>query len=141
MSRSRSPETAPRWEQIVDYTRTLRDRQHVWVSGTPAPAASARPHPAYGQTVDALRQIDRALGAAGASRQDVISTRVFVTRISDWRDIVRAHGEFFGPAPPATTMVEVPNLEDPLRRVEVEAEAYMRLPAAAPEKRPRKRRR
>jgi enamine deaminase RidA (YjgF/YER057c/UK114 family) len=127
------------WEQIVDYTRTVRDRQHVWVSGTDAPASSRRSpsRPAYEQTVDALRRIDRALGASGASRNDVISTRFFVTRISDWKEILRAHGKFFGPAPPAATMVEVPQLEDPGLVVEVEAEAYV-APVPAPVAPPRR---
>ena len=129
----RSPSSRAGWEQIVDYTRTVRDRQHVWVSGTdvPAPERKVPARPAYEQTVDALRRIDRALGASGASRQDVISTRFFVTRISDWKEILRAHGEFFGPAPPAATMVEVPQLERPGLLVEVEAEAYV-APAPAP---------
>jgi enamine deaminase RidA (YjgF/YER057c/UK114 family) len=129
----RSPASRSGWEQIVDYTRTVRDRQHVWVSGTDEPHGAGRPvvRPAYRQTVDALRRIDRALGASGASRQDVISTRFFVTRISDWKEILRAHGEFFGPAPPAATMVQVPQLEDPGLVVEVEAEAYV-APAAVP---------
>lgn len=129
----RPPSPRAGWEQIVDYTRTVRDRQHVWVSGTDSPPAARRPteRPAYEQTVDALRRIDRVLGASGASRQDVISTRFFVTRISDWKEILRAHGEFFGPAPPAATMVEVPHLERPGLLVEVEAEAYV-APGPAP---------
>jgi enamine deaminase RidA (YjgF/YER057c/UK114 family) len=130
---SRPPSARSGWEQIVDYTRTVRDRQHVWVSGTDEPSAAQRRgvRPAYDQTVDALRRIDKALGASGASRQDVISTRFFVTRISDWKEILRAHGEFFGPAPPAATMVEVPQLEVPGLVVEVEAEAYV-APAVPP---------
>jgi len=130
----RSSSTRAGWEQIVDYTRTVRDRQHVWVSGTDEPHPGGRPavRPAYRQTVDALRRIDRALGASGASRQDVISTRFFVTRISDWKEILRAHGEFFGPAPPAATMVQVPQLEDPGLVVEVEAEAYVAPAATVP---------
>ncbi len=106
------------------------------MSGSPGPTLRRRRvgppnRPAYDQTVDALRRIDRALGASGASRQDVISTRFFVTRISDWKEILRAHGEFFGAAPPAATMVEVLHLERPELLVEVEAEAYV-APGPAP---------
>jgi enamine deaminase RidA (YjgF/YER057c/UK114 family) len=114
------------WEEIVGYSRAVRVGNQIEVAGTTAVDETGMivgPDDPYEQTRHILNKIEKALLTAGATLADVVRTRIFVTDISRWEEIGRAHGEFFRAVKPAATMVEVKALISPEMIVEIEVTA------------------
>jgi len=128
MSKRLNISTGAPWESIVGYCRAVRVGPHVAVSGT-APVGDdgevVSPGDAYLQAKRCIEIIEKALEEAGGGLADVVRTRMFVTDISQWEAIGRAHGEAFADIRPATSMVEVSQLIDPDMLVEIEADAII----------------
>ena len=115
-----------KWESIVGYSRAVRVGDRLYVTGTTATNRNSEivgVGDAYAQTVQCIKNIERALKEFDCTLEHVVRTRMFVTDISRWQEYGRAHGEFFREIMPATTMVEVSKLIDPDMLIEIEADA------------------
>ncbi|QTH44218.1 RidA family protein [Cohnella sp. LGH] len=127
MNRKRVFTESP-WEPLVGYCRAIRIGDRIEVAGTTAMkdgevVGVGNP---YEQTKFILQTIEQALIELGSGMSDVVRTRMFVTDISKWEEIGKAHGEFFKEVQPAATMVEVQALIDPRLLVEIEVYAILR---------------
>jgi len=115
------------YEPTIGFSRAVRDGRHVFVAGTCAvmPDGAEPPPDAYSQARRCLEIIVTALLEAGATVDDVVRTRTFLTNAADWEAVGRAHGEFFANVRPASTMIVVSALLDPRWLVEIEADAVI----------------
>jgi enamine deaminase RidA (YjgF/YER057c/UK114 family) len=124
------------WEDKVGYCRALRVGQQIFVSGTSpsdGEGGTFAPGDAYAQTHRCFDIIQQALEDLGASLSDVVRTRIYVTDMTRWEEIARAHYELFADHPPVNTTVEVAALANPDMLVEIEADAlYADSPTPAP---------
>jgi enamine deaminase RidA (YjgF/YER057c/UK114 family) len=117
-----------KWEDIVGYSRAVRVDTRIYVTGTTATDENGNLvgiDDGYAQTVQTIRNIERALKQAGGTLENVVRTRMFVTDISRWEEYGRAHHEFFNNIRPCATMVEVRALIDPRMLIEIEVEAEL----------------
>jgi enamine deaminase RidA (YjgF/YER057c/UK114 family) len=117
-----------KWETSVGYSRAVRMGHQVWVAGTTAvdeDGIVVSPGEAEAQTAFILNKIAKALGQAGASLNDVVRTRIFITRVADQDAVGRAHAAVFAGIRPAATMVVISGLVDPRLLVEIEVDAYL----------------
>ncbi len=115
-------------EDIVGYSRAVRVGNMIEVAGTTAVDERGEivgVNNPYEQTKYILAKIESALTEAGASMKDVVRTRMFVTDISKWEEIGKAHGEFFKEIKPAASMIEVKGLINPELLVEIEVTAVL----------------
>lgn len=116
------------WEGKVGYSRAIRVGNLVYVAGTTASDEQGRVMgvgDVYVQTAYILRKIGLALEQVGASFDDVVRTRSFITDISRWQEFGMAHGEIFGEIRPVSTLVEVKGLVDPQHLIEIEVDAVI----------------
>ncbi|MGH9439358.1 MAG: RidA family protein [Terriglobia bacterium] len=114
------------WEPLAGYARAVQAGDVVYVSGTTGVDPSGKvlaPGDAYGQTIQAIRNIESALQRLGLGLEHVVQTRIYITQIERWKDVAKAHAELFGEIHPATSLVGVQGLIDPEMMVEIEATA------------------
>ena len=117
-----------KWEDIVGYSRAVRVGNIIEVAGTTAVDEEGNViglNDPYEQTKYIIQKIEKALKSAGASLQNVVRTRMFVTDISKWEEIGRAHGEFFREIKPAASMIEVKGLIGAELQIEMEMTAII----------------
>ncbi len=125
---SRKVDAKTPWGDAVGYSRAFRVGNVISVSGTSASDKDGRivgTADPYAQTVFILRKIEDALKELDAELSDVVRTRIFTTDVGRWKEIARAHREFFGTTKPATSMIQVSKLIDPEMLVEIEADAIV----------------
>ncbi len=117
--------TGAKWEDIVGYCRAVKIGNTLEVSGTVASDGTnvIAKGDFYGQTKFIIEKIEKVLKQADFELTDVVRTRIFVTDISKWELVGKAHGEFFKDIKPVTSMVEISALIDPDYLVEIEVTA------------------
>ena len=114
-----------KWEDVVGYSRAVQVGNQLEISGTVATDENGTVGKGdfYLQTKFIIQKLEMVLTRAGFSLKDVVRTRMFVTDISHWEEIGKAHGEFFKDIKPATSMIEISALIDPEYLVEIEVTA------------------
>lgn len=116
------------WERRFGYSRAVRVGNHIFVAGTTAVGEDGElvgSGDMEAQTRRIFEIIEKALNEAGASLQDVVRTRMFVTDITRYEEAVGVHGEIFADIRPAATLVEISALIEPQMLIEIEVDAVI----------------
>ena len=129
MKKKQLVSSGTKWENIVGYSRGVRVGNVIEIAGTTAikDGEVIGIGDSYIQTQEILLIIKKTIEDLGGSLKNVVRTRIFVTDISQWKEIGRAHGEFFCEIKPVTTMIEVKSLINPELLVEIEATAILEI--------------
>lgn len=115
-----------KWEPILGYSRAVRSGNLIAVTGTVGVNADGKYSPSIeAQARRSLQIIQAAIEALGGKMEQVIRTRIFVTDVSKWQEVGKAHAEVFGEIRPAITIVQVPKLIDADAQIEIEADAVV----------------
>ena len=128
MSKRRRVSSNSPYEPLIGFSRAVRVGDTVYVSGTVAWGPDGQlvgQGDVYTQAKQTIANIQAALKEAGATLQDVVRTRIYLTDISRWEEAARAHREAFADVRPAASMIEVSRLADPEMLVEIEAVAVV----------------
>lgn len=129
MAQRQNISSGTKWEKLAGYSRAVKIGPMIFVSGTTATADDGSivgVGSVYEQTVFIIRKIERALLQAGASLNDVVRTRIYLTDVSRWEEATKAHHEFFAEILPANTLIEISKLVGENYLVEMEADAVIR---------------
>lgn len=126
INRVNIPDGSP-WEDVVGYSRAVRVGNIIEVSGTTAMNGSelVGKNDIFAQASFIFKKIEKALNNAGASMTDVVRTRMFVTDITQWEEVGKAHAAVFATIKPAATMVEVSRLIETGLLIEIEVTAIL----------------
>lgn len=128
MSERKNISSGTSWEALAGYSRAVRLENTIHVSGTTATDETGSlvgANDPHAQTVYIIQKIEQALHQAGATLQDVVRTRIYITDVSQWEPVARAHGEFFADIRPANTLIAVSALVGEGYLVEMEADAVL----------------
>lgn len=122
----RCASSGSKWEPLLGYSRAVRSGNFIAVTGTVGACADGSYSPSIeAQTRRSLEIIKAAIEALGGRLDQVIRTRMYVTDVSKWQEVAKAHGDVFGEIRPATTIVQVARLIDDQAQIEIEADAMV----------------
>jgi len=129
MSKRELYSSGAEWEDIAGYSRAVRVGNQIEVAGTTAMVNGelVGKDDIYLQTKTVLQIIKDAIEGLGGTLEDTVRTKMYVTDISQWEAVAKAHGEYFSKIKPASTMVEVSGLIDEDMMVEIEASVILTI--------------
>ena len=117
-----------KWEDIVGYSRAVKIGNRIIIGGTTAVDENSKivgKDDIYAQTKYIFQKIEKYLTRLGAALENVVMNKMYVTDISKWEDVGKAHAEFFAKIKPCCMMIEVRGFVSPDMLVEIETEAVL----------------
>jgi enamine deaminase RidA (YjgF/YER057c/UK114 family) len=116
------------WEKKFGYSRAVKVGNLVFVAGTTSANENGEvvgKDDVYQQAIFIYKKIGKALQEAGASMQNIVRLRTFITDMNRHAEVLKAQGEIFSDIRPAATIVEVSALINPDLLLEIEADAVI----------------